>query len=94
MRPTSLYALSPVSSFARTPSLPDPVVALDTFVYERKGIEVWFRICRNSGRPLTSPKTQEVIGRTLISNSTNKILVNDFIDQKMKEWADLSPSVT
>lgn len=65
----------------------DPVIALDTFVYERKGIEGWFAICRNSGRPLTSPKTQATIGDTLISNSTFKNLVKDFIFQKMKEWA-------
>jgi len=65
----------------------DPVIALDTFVYERKGIEGWFGMCRQARRALTSPKTQEVIGDTLISNSTYKTLVNDFIQQKMKEWA-------
>tara|TARA_B100002052_G_scaffold297468_1_gene328268 strand:- start:1053 stop:2153 length:1101 start_codon:yes stop_codon:yes gene_type:complete len=58
----------------------DPVVASDGYTYERSVIEDWFRKGNN-----TSPITNETLEfKTLFSNKTLRILINEYNENKLK----------
>lgn len=54
----------------------DPVVAADSFTYERISIEAWFI------EHETSPMTRRVIAKTLIPNTSLRRMIMQFIDDR------------
>lgn len=58
----------------------DPVVASDGFMYSKKGLERWIAHCAAKGRPLTSPKTGELMEAVFIISKTHRTLVRDWVE--------------
>lgn len=58
----------------------DPVLASDGFIYSKKGLEKWIAHCKSKGRPLTSPKTGELMNAAYIVNKTHRTLVRDWVE--------------
>jgi hypothetical protein len=50
----------------------DPVVASDGFIYSRAALEGWIEQCQATGRPLTSPKTNEVKDAAFLPNTRTR----------------------
>ena len=59
----------------------DPVIATDGHSYERAAIEEWIETRLRKGQPITSPFTNDLMDRNLISNRALRNLIRAFCEE-------------
>ena len=60
----------------------EPVIASDGHTYERTAIEMHFQACRQQGKPLTSPKTNQALpDARLLPNHSLKAMIADWMQK-------------
>jgi hypothetical protein len=63
----------------------DPVVAADSFSYNRAGLEDWIDRCIKKGKAITSPTTNMEMMPTFTTNQLVKTMVKEYVSERRKE---------
>ena len=58
----------------------DPVVTVDGQSYERKNIEQWFKMCKDSKEPISSPLRAPLASDLLVPNNSLRHAIEDALD--------------
>jgi len=59
---------------------------MDGFSYQKLSLEEYIAHCAAKGQALTSPLTKERMGETYMANHNLRNVVNDYIEEREKEW--------